>query len=266
MNINASMRGRVVTTAIAAVALIGLGVPLAAIAHSARTTPDILGPGTSEPHARSAGPYARVFGRVFNAVTDDPLPDAQVNFNLVGTSSAFEAVAAVNADGTYSETRIAPGTYFVTFSMPDGSFAPAVGGPGNQALVTTAPIELSAGIDRKGVDGALAPAFTLRGKVSGLTKLNEALQAGNGHVALFTYDPDAGAWNSVGGNYPVDDKLRYSIPGVIAGIYKVQVVINGQVVTQMMDWSDQPSGPLSRELEVGGTAVTVHDLTVVPAE
>jgi hypothetical protein len=272
MNINASVRSRVVAAAaaaaIAAAGLISLGVPFAAVAGLTPSKPSVLNPGDRNAVSLVSGPYARVFGSVIESTTGGPVADAEVNFDLVGTSSAIETVSKVNADGTFSETHLAPGTYYIFFSTPDGRYAPEAWAStsSNPVLVRPDPFILPAGVDVKEVNGVLDPASTLKGQVFGKMALTGALRSGDGYITIFGYDTDAKAWVQLGGRYFVNDDSRYSIPGVVDGVYKLQVVVHGEVITQTMGWSDQPPGPFSRELEVGGTRVTVHDIVIIPAE
>jgi hypothetical protein len=214
--------------------------------------------------AWAAEPTASISGTVRSAVTV-PVPNAVVTFDLVGTSSAIEQTVAAAPDGSFSATGLAAGKYLVTFSTPDGSFAPVAWGDNNPVLVRPDPIDATAGGDITAIDATMTPALTIAGTLTG----PKSLVAEGAQVVPFGWDPDAGKWAALTGPVDVTPELTFSIPGAAPGTYKFQVLAAGKPVYQEIQWTDVPLIPLSHEfvlLPGSSPIVNLAVTTETPAE
>jgi hypothetical protein len=225
---------------VAVVGALSLAAPTAAFAQGVGDGPPVLPPA-----------FAVISGTV--KAGGEPLAGATVLFEPVGWKPGHRVTPVQTLeDGSYS-VRLPAENYSIRFTAENG-YAVSVWGDNNPAFLRSDVLDASKGGTFTGIDGSLEKAGVLTGSVGGPPALVTALQASNdiySYLALFGYDEDSQSWKRTFNGFTVQADDTYTMKLLPPGNYKIQAVVNGAAVNQVSNWSDQPTGTFSREIQVG---------------
>ena len=190
-----------------------------------------------EPGARPRPRYRSLSGAVTDSVTGAPLQGVVVD--VYDANDAFVIATTTGADGQYSVSGLADGTYEVGFDGSSAGYQPQFYAQ-EASLDSADPVDVTAGTTTTDIDAALDPGVGISGRVTDVST-----GAGVGGVQVTVFDEVNGG--SVGTATTAGDG-SYSLSGLPPGTYAVQFqAASGNYLPEFYDgeWSQNTADQLT---------------------
>jgi Carboxypeptidase regulatory-like domain len=193
-------------------------------------------------------PGGQMSGTVTEASTGAALE--QVGVTVYDGKGSSVGSGITDASGSYTVSRLPPGSYRVGFDPPSSdNYLPQFYN-GKMSLESADPVVVTAGHTANGIDAALQPGGQLSGSVT-----DAAMHAGLENVHVTVYDASDARVAAVSTNA----SGKYTVPRLVAGSYEVQFEAGtaGEYVTQFYNAKDSLESAGAVKVAAGQTIVGV---------